>query len=88
VVGISADVPARNLAWARELNLPFRLLSDVSPAGEVGRRFGVWDETWRIQRRTTFVVDRHARIRWLDAGGSCIETRRTLEAVTRLARTR
>ena len=52
----------------------------------MGKRYGVWDELWRVQKRTTFVVDRHGKVRWMDAGGSCIETGRTLEAVTRLAR--
>ena len=51
---MSADAPGRNLAWAKELKLPFRLLSDVDPAGDVGKRYGVWDELWRVQRRTTF----------------------------------
>ena len=88
MVGISADAPDRNLAWAKELKLPFRLLSDVDPAGQVGKRYGVWDELWRVQRRTTFVVDRQGKIRWMDAGRDCIETSRTLEAVTRLARER
>jgi peroxiredoxin len=88
VVGVSADAPDRNLAWAKELRLPFRLLSDVDPAGRVGKRYGVWDDLWRIQRRTTFVIDRQGKVRWLDAGSQCIETSRTLDAVSRLARPR
>ena len=86
VIGISADAPDRNLAWTKELNLPVRLLSDVNPAGQVGRLYGVWDDLWRIQKRTTFVVDRQGKVRWMDAGSACIETGRTLDAVTRLAR--
>jgi hypothetical protein len=46
----------------------------------------VWDGLWRIQKRTTLVVDRQGTVRWMDAGGACIETSRTLDAVTRLAR--
>jgi peroxiredoxin len=88
VVGISADAPDRNLAWAKELKLPFRLLSDVEPAGQVGKRYGVWDDLWRIERRTTFIVDRQGKVRWTEAGGACIDTSRTLDALTRLARER
>ena len=88
MIGISADAPDRNLAWSRELRLPFRLLSDVDPAGQAGRRFGVWDDLWRIERRTTFIVDRQGTVRWVESGGACIETSRTLEALTRLARER
>ena len=82
VIGISADAPDRNLAWTKELNLPVRLLSDV--AGQVGRRYGVWDDLWGIERRTTFIVDRHGKVRWMEAGGACIDTSRTLQAVTQL----
>jgi peroxiredoxin len=82
VVGISADAPERNLAWSRELKLPFRLLTD---GGEVGKRYGVWDDTWRIQPSATFIVDGRGTVRWTEAGGLCIDTSRTLDALTRLA---
>jgi peroxiredoxin len=82
VVGISADAPDRNLAWSRELKLPFRLLSDTGP---VGRSFGVWDEVWKIQQRATFIVDRGGTIRWVETGALCIDIARTLEALTHLA---
>ena len=85
VVGISADAPERNLAWTRELSLPVRLLSDVNPAGQVGRRYGVWDDLWSIERRTTFIVDRPGRVRWVEAGSGCIDPSRTLEALRQLA---
>ena len=87
-MGISADAPERNLAWTKELKLPFRLLSDVDPAGEVGKRYGVWDDLWRIERRTTFIVDRQGRVRWSESGAACIDTSKTLDALTRLARER
>ncbi len=35
-MGISADLPERNRAWAEDLRLPFRLLSDLSPSGKIG----------------------------------------------------
>ncbi len=86
IVGVSADLPERNLAWTRQLNLPFRLLSD--PDGTVARRWGVWDDTWNLTKRVTFVVDRQGAIRYVEVGGLAIQTDRTLEAVTRLARAR
>jgi alkyl hydroperoxide reductase subunit AhpC len=54
----------------------------------VGRLYGVWDDLWSIERRTTFIVDRRSRVRWMDAGRGCIDTSRTLEALTQLARER
>jgi peroxiredoxin len=59
-------------------------LSD--PDGRVARRWGVWDDTWNLARRVTFVVDRAGRIRFVEAGGLAIQTDRTLDALTKLAR--
>jgi hypothetical protein len=51
----------------------------------VARRWGVWDDTWSLAC-VTFVVDRAGRIRVVEVGGLAIQTDRTLEALTRLAR--
>ena len=83
-MGISADPPDRNLAWTRQLNLPFRLLSD--PDGRAARRWGVWDDTWNLTKRVTFVVDRVGRVRYVEIGGLAIQTDRTLDALVKLAR--
>jgi thioredoxin-dependent peroxiredoxin len=83
-VGISADAPERNLAWARELKLPFKLLTDKD--GTVSRRWGAWDDTWNLPKRITFVVDRAGRIRHVEPGSLAIETDRTLDALGKLAR--
>jgi peroxiredoxin len=84
---ISVDPPQRNLAWTKQLDLPFRLLSDVETAGGVSRQYGVWDDTWNLAKRVTFVVDRAGRVRFVDVGSLAIDTSRTLEALQRLAQT-
>ena len=76
------------MAWSKELRLPFRLLSDVDPAGQIGKRYGVWDDLWRIERRSTFIVDRQGKVRWTESGAACVDTSRTLDALTRLVRER
>jgi peroxiredoxin Q/BCP len=81
---VSADPPERNLAWARELKLPFTLLSD--PDGRLARQWGAWDDTWNLPRRITYVVDRAGRIRYVEPGRLAIQTDRTLEALGTLAR--
>jgi peroxiredoxin len=48
----------------------------------------VWDDTWNLEKRVTFVVDRQRRIRYVEIGSLAIDTSRTLAAVTRLARAR
>jgi peroxiredoxin len=62
------------------------LLSD--PNGAVARRWGVWDDTWNLTRRVTFVLDRAGRIRYVETGGLAVQTDRTLDALTKLARTK
>ena len=88
MVGISTDPPPRNLAWTKQLDLPFRLLSDHDPAGAVGKQYGAWDDLWNLERRLTFVVDRSGRVRYVEAGSLAIDTGRTLDALSRLARAR
>ena len=83
MIGISADAPERNLAWAKELGLPFRLLSDRE--GVVGRGYGVWDDLWKIEKRTTFIVDAAGVVRYVEVGSAAIDTNRALEALRTLA---
>lgn len=54
----------------------------------MARQWGAWDDTWRMARRVTYIVDARGRIRWLDEGGVAIDTSRTLDALERLARER
>lgn len=86
IVGISADAPERNKAWAESLKLPFRLLSDRDPAGKVGRLYGVWSSLWRLERRASFLVDRQGIIRHVDTDGLALDGKRVLQALTRLRR--
>ena len=83
-MGISVDPPERNLAWTK-LNLPFRLLSDVETLGRVSKLYGVWDDTWNLAKRVTFIVDRAGRVRYVEIGSLAIDTSRTLGALQRLA---
>ena len=48
----------------------------------------MWDDTWNLTQRVTFVVDRAARIRYVEVGGLAIQTDRTLDALGKLARAR
>jgi peroxiredoxin len=48
----------------------------------------VWDDTWRLAKRVTFIVDRAGRVRHVEAGGLAIDTSRTLAALQQLARSR
>ena len=51
----------------------------------VGRSFGVWDDLWRIEKRTTFIVDASGVVRYVEVGSAAIDTNRALEALRALA---
>ena len=84
MLGVSTDAPARNRKWADKLKLPFRLLSDDEPRGQVGKLYGVWEPTWNFDGRVTFVVDKKGVIRFVDAQSLALDPARTLAAVTRI----
>jgi mycoredoxin-dependent peroxiredoxin len=84
-VGISADLPERNLEWTKALNLPHRLLSDVSPKGRTSRLYGAWDGLWGLSKRVTFIIDRTGRVRYVEVGNPAIDANRALQALQRLA---
>jgi peroxiredoxin len=63
-------------------------LSDLETQGRVSRLYGVWDDTWNLSQRVTFIVDRGGRVRYVEIGGLAIETDRTLAALQQLAQKR
>lgn len=60
VLGISSDPVESHAAYARQLHLPFRLLSDAD--GSVRARFGVTMFLGVIPGRATFVIGRDRRV--------------------------
>jgi peroxiredoxin len=64
LLGISVDGIWSHLAFARDRNLHFPLLSDFEPKGEVARRYGVYQYGAGVAERGLFVIDRDAMIHW------------------------
>lgn len=60
VLGISSDSVESHAAYARQLHLPFRLLTDAG--GDVRTRFGVTTFLGVMPERATFVIGRDRRI--------------------------
>jgi peroxiredoxin len=72
--------------WAQENGFRFPVLSDFWPHGEVGRRYGVFDEATGSNRRSTFVLDSDGVVRAIvasDALGTPREYDAYVEALGR-----
>lgn len=63
-MGISVDGPWCHLAFSKDRNLHFPLLSDFEPKGEVARKYGAYDNNKGVCERALFVIDETGIIRW------------------------
>jgi peroxiredoxin len=64
LVGVSVDSVWCHRAFASDLGLEFRLLSDFHPRGGAARAYGVYHPRQGTSRRALFVVDAAGVIRW------------------------
>jgi peroxiredoxin len=64
LVGISVDGIWSHLAFAKDRNLHFPLLSDFEPKGEVARTYQVYRATEGTSERALFVIDSHGIVAW------------------------
>jgi peroxiredoxin len=64
VLGISANMPFSQKAFADFAKINYPLLSDRD--GKVMQAFGVYDEPRRIAKRSYIIVDKEGIVRFLD----------------------
>src|SRR5438270_6863883 len=64
LIGISVDGVWSHLAFSKDRNLHFLLLSDFEPKGEVAKKYGVYRSQDGITERALFVIDSDGIIRW------------------------
>ena len=64
VLGISADDADSHRKFAEKFSLPFPLLSDHWPHGEVTSAYGVFDETHGHPKRSSYVIGRDGNVAW------------------------
>jgi peroxiredoxin len=64
LVGVSVDSVWCHRAFARDLQLSFRLLSDFHPRGGAARAYGVYRPRHGTSGRALFVIDALGLIRW------------------------
>lgn len=63
-LGISVDGIWSHLAFSKDKNLRFPLLSDFEPKGKVARAYGVYRQGDGTSERALFVIDAAGIIRW------------------------
>jgi peroxiredoxin len=64
LIGISVDGIWCHLAFAKDRNLHFPLLSDFEPKGEISRAYNAYRASDGTSERALFVIDANGSIRW------------------------
>jgi len=64
LLGVSVDGVWSHLAFSKDRNLNFPLLSDFDPKGAISRTYGVFAERNGESARALFVIDEKGVIRW------------------------
>jgi mycoredoxin-dependent peroxiredoxin len=87
VLGISANAPFSQKAFADFAKINYPLLSDRD--GKVMQEFGVYDEPRRIAKRSYVIVDKEGIVRFLDIRPSnsekdLLSTQQLLDAVKKV----
>jgi peroxiredoxin len=63
-LGISVDGIWSHLAFAKDRNLHFPLLSDFEPKGDLSRTYQVYRATDGTSERALYVIDADGIVRW------------------------
>jgi peroxiredoxin (alkyl hydroperoxide reductase subunit C) len=89
VLGISANAPFSQKAFADFAKINYPLLSDRD--GKIMRAFGVYDEPRRIAKRSYVIIDKQGIVRFLDIRPSnsekdLLSTEQLLDAVKKVNR--
>jgi peroxiredoxin len=64
ILGLSVDGAWCHLAYAKQRNLRFALLSDFEPKGAVARAYGAYRQQEGVAERALFVLDGGGVITW------------------------
>jgi peroxiredoxin len=64
LLGISVDNVWSHLAFAKERNLHFPLLSDFNPKGDVSKRYNAYHVQDGVSERALYVIDKNGIITW------------------------
>ena len=65
VLGVSVDSVWAHKAFARHLEVSYRLLADFHPRGQVAAKFGLYLDDKGITQRATVVIDKRGVVRYV-----------------------
>jgi len=84
VLGVSVDSLWSHRAFAEKFGIPYPLLSDFHPKGEVAKKYGVYLDDKGMAARTAFVIGKDGKI--LDIVKSDVPIARDIAALLEKAR--
>jgi len=77
VFGVSIDSPPANAVFAKQINIKFPLLSDMShkmlTAYGILKTYGEGDDTLQMAQRANIVIDKDGIIRHIEEGDSAVD---------------
>ncbi len=82
VLAVSTDNLPTLKHWAEELKVGYPLLSDFMR--KVSQSYGVLNAERGIANRSTFVIDKEGRIRYVEQGSSAVDPAGAVQACSRL----
>jgi peroxiredoxin Q/BCP len=65
LLAVSTDAAPALASWAKDRDYPFRFLSDAD--GAVGRQYGVWEPSYKLDNRALFVIGPDGKIAYVAA---------------------
>jgi peroxiredoxin (alkyl hydroperoxide reductase subunit C) len=81
VLGVSMDSPFSNKAWADQIGVTFPLLSDWG--GEVTRKFGLYNPTYKAARRATFLIGKDGKVLEVNLDKDALDPHNVVQACQR-----
>ena len=84
VLGISVDSLWAHKAFAAQNDIPYPLLADFHPKGEVAKKYGVYLDDKGVSARTAFIIGKDGKI--ADVVASDIPVGRDIEKLLEKAR--
>ena len=65
VLGISCDSQPAHRAYSSGLgNIPYPLLSDFHPHGQMSKSYNLWNEERGVSRRAIIIIDKEGVVRY------------------------